>query len=434
MVLVVSAGASAETFKLDLKRLEDRTELSPSHRLYRATESQHFYMDPRRGGNQRGLPTFSDLVKKEPAKYECDKAFRFVVPLGSDYFACVLDASKPEAEGYDLLYFDGNHNGDLTDDGVVKARSFSASSRRYWYTCGFPRVDVAIRVEDQRLEYAFILTSHLYDREVYASLQAGAYREGEITLCGKRHRIVVLDYNANGRFDDKIRIDNRWQPPEDGVWATMGDVVFVDPDTTMTSSRIGRRDRQSASELISIDDRFYELQISPAGDAITLTPSGLPTGMVAFDHGWSQAVLYGEHGFVKITAGKSKTVPVPVGDWRLLTYGIDLAPLAQEVTARSASAYQARPTILWARGTSNTSTLRVERGKTTPVPFGPPYRPVVKPSQSQEDWVWLSLRLMGRAGEVCEDLYVDGDRPSPPTFTITGPNRKVVARGNFKYG
>jgi hypothetical protein len=211
-------------------------------------------------------------------------------------------------------------------------------------------------------------------------------------------------------------------------------VVSAGADAETFKLELKRLDRQSASELISINDRFYELQISPTGDVITLTPSALPTGLVTFDCDRSQAVLYGEHGVVQVAGGKSQAVPMPVSEWRLLTYGIDLTPMARELAARSPTAPPAHPTILSTRGTNNTSTLRVEKGKTIPLPFGPPYRPVVTPLRSQGDWVWLDVRLIGRAGEVCEDLYVNGERPNPPRFAITGPNRKLVARGSFEYG
>ena len=37
----------------------------------------------------------------------------------------------------------------------------------------------------------------------YVSLSSAAYRHGEITLDGKTKRVLLVDYNSNGRFNDQ---------------------------------------------------------------------------------------------------------------------------------------------------------------------------------------------------------------------------------------
>jgi hypothetical protein len=44
------------------------------------------------------------------------------------------------------------------------------------------------------------------------------------------------------------------------------------------------------------------------------------------------------------------------------------------------------------------------------------------------------MSLIGSAGEVCNNLMVNGSRPGKPAFTITDDKDKVVENGNFEYG
>ena len=115
------------------------------------------------------------------------------------------------------------------------------------------------------------------------SLSAAAYREGDITLEGKKHHVVLLDFNSNGRFDDQIEIQKNIHTPDGRVYPRQGDMLLIDPNPNnpgydlpydVTTSDC----RHHVSKLIAIDGRFYDLKISPAGDKLTLTPAALPLG------------------------------------------------------------------------------------------------------------------------------------------------------------
>ena len=219
-VLVVAAQASAETATLQLKRLEatgrpgvvySRSSLD---RVYRMTYPQHFYMRIREEGEKvtgSAEAAFSRVIKTEPEKYQLKHPFRGVARLGGQEYGFVLDAKDAESSGYSRLYFDFHHNGDLTDDKPVdaveaKGRYPVSSSYRYH---SFPRVDVTLALDGQKLDYSFFLTvySRMTGKSGYASasLNAAAYREGEITLDGKTRRVVLLDYNSNGCFNDQCK-------------------------------------------------------------------------------------------------------------------------------------------------------------------------------------------------------------------------------------
>jgi hypothetical protein len=90
-----------------------------------------------------------------------------------------------------------------------------------------------------------------------------------------------------------------------------------------------------------------------------------------------------------------------------------------------------------ARGTTKYKPVAVRKGETVPLPFGPPYKPLVEGRVSR--WAAgaeasLSMSLVGSGGETVSNLVVDGYRPPKPELTITKAKGEVVQRGSFEYG
>ena len=116
---------------------------------------------------------------------------------------------------YERLYFDVNHNGDLTDDQVIEAKAAQSMPANY-ANAAFPAVDLKIDVDGVQVAYAFTMSVYSYAAEEYsyanASLNAAAYREGEMVIDGKNRRVVVVDSNSNGRYDDQSGIDEQSPP------------------------------------------------------------------------------------------------------------------------------------------------------------------------------------------------------------------------------
>jgi len=384
-----------------------------------------------------GQTDFSKVVVKEP-KYKYARPFKGVAKLGTQEFGFAFDVDSSASTTtrstrvrYTHLYFDSNGNGDLTDDEPVKAESNSSS---YSY---FPRVDVTIDVDGTKVDYAFYMRTYSsssgYSR---AYLYGAAYREGEITLNGEKKRIVLVDSNSNAQFDDAT-----------------GDAIFIDPDpnagvyaySDMTMNDV----QQPVGKLVNIDNRFYDMELSPAGDKLTLTPSSAPVGYVSNPNKGFRALMQGEQGILKISAGESGKSPLPVGDWKLLSYTIDgtVKPEAKEEegsllnTLSEALVQSNSSTPRWsfisARPASSLTAVNVREGETIDLPFGPPYRPIVKVSRTSGSAgnrvAYLSLSLVGTGGEAVSNIMVNGTRPGVPEFTITSDEEKV-AQGKFRYG
>ena len=192
---LVTAGYT-ETVTLELKKLDDLKNRSDvqnaSDTLFRRTSSQGFSYQ------QNEKKDFSALIKKEKKEYQCKYPFKGALHLGNDDYAFVLDSSDIKAKGYDLLLFDKNKNGDLTDDEVIRAKSLTGGMPNGQVSADreFPKIELPIQAGEQKFEYAFFF--QVYSQFVensgqesipfYASarINAAAYREGEIQVNGKK--------------------------------------------------------------------------------------------------------------------------------------------------------------------------------------------------------------------------------------------------------
>jgi hypothetical protein len=535
-VLAAVGDARGESCTLQLKRVAPRNRVTAADYQFQATYPQSFYLqvqDAKAPGQTRvqiagqedPQTAFRRIVKKEPAKYACPHPFRGVAKLGTQEFAFVFDAvgAKPEepaakpdskpgkgsgetekakpglleslgraltggaaepetpaqmipkAIAYNRLYFDLNHNGDLTDEKVIEAEGAGGMyfSANYAYA-QFPPVTVPLQVDGVKFDYTFTMTVNSQAQgaglvSAWGSLNAGAYREGEITLDGKPHRVVLIDFNSNGRFDDQIKGRDDVATRDGEVYPAFGDVLLVDPETSpavfvnpydVTASE----HRYLLSKLVDLDGKFYDVLVSPAGDKLTLAPAKLSLGAVTNANDRFTAMVYGEQGFVKIRGGKSQPVPLPAGSWKLLSYTIDQTPspepkpeagekkdaagggtsqtgllgaLAKALGVGDAGmAVSQRPllTRVSAQATKDYKPVAVRAGATAELPFGPPYKPVVRVDYAQAGQAQLGLQLIGCAGERCTDMSVRGERPPVPQFKISDPKGEVVYQGNFKYG
>jgi hypothetical protein len=532
-ILAVVAAAWAETATLELKRLSSPSQpgvYSPSDYIYLETYPQMFFFTLEPQGKKAAQPANADqttafkrLVKKEP-KYACDHPLRGVIKLGSQEFAFVLDAvatpaskdgkadadkAKSPSKGsktdsavdklkekpakataprvaapYNRLHLDFKHTGDLTDHEVVKADAaqpvdIGDANCSYWQI-EFPRIDVTLDVDGTKLDYSFFFNGMMYlsPANSYTSfrLNSAVYREGDITLEGKKHHLVLLDFNSNGRFDDETKITKIKTmiggKPAEEIYPQQGDMLLVDLspsnrgldspyDITMGSNR------RYVSKLVDIDGCFYDLKVSPAGDKITLTRSTAPLGSVSNPNDGFRALIYGEQGLLSIRGNKGTPVPVPAGKWKLLSYTIDrteapkpnepaekkdgeqagekdspVQALATKLIAMLRSARQARMaarprySLVSARAGADYKAVEVRKGETVQLPFGPPYKPVVTADYYADGNKQLSLgmSLVGSAGEVCTNLVTEGGRPPTPEFTITDAKGKAVQEGSFAYG
>jgi len=461
-----AATAAAETCELEMKKVEDVSRFGNTmmYNMLRWVSQQSFWTDL---GSERPdvEEQFRKLVKKQPAKYETDKPFRCVARFGKGEYGLVFDSTDLKKKGFNRLYFDRNGNGDLTDDEVIKAASSNSMQWNDGVQTTFAMLTVPIKADGSEYDYSFNVEVQVYGQSPHrwaqASIQSAVYREGEITVEGQKRRVCLVDFNSNGRFDDLYKVNTEVQTPDGRIWPTDGDILLIDPqkissninwyDPTVNDSRL------YVSKIVNIGDKFFDLNIAPAGDKLTLTASKAAVGHIVNPNAEYSAIVYGDPGLLRIRGKRNTPVALPEGEWKLLSYSIDLTnasqpasqPAAQK-TARKGGLFRrllgsvvgvdegsrAGPTMVSASATKGFKPVTVKNGRTAVLAFGPPYKPTVQVEewQRQPNSAALSMVLVGSAGEICTNLMVKGDRPEAPTFAIVAPGGEIVERGKFEYG
>ena len=459
--------AHAETCEMKLKKTEDlSSRIDPNIRnMLMWTSSQSFWTDL--SGERADIEQeFRKVVKKQPEKYQCEKPFRCVARLGGEPYGMVFDSTDFNKKGYDRLHFDKNRNGDLTDDEVIKATSTGSREWNQGVYTEFAPLTLSIKAGGSEYDYSFKVTTEVYgsgeQKWCQASLQSVVYREGEITLDGKKRPVYLLDFNSNGRFDDLYTVNREIQSNDNRVWPSDGDILLIDP--SMKSAEINWYDptvndsRLYVSKIITINNKFHDLTISPTGDKLTIEPSKAAVGYVKNSKADFRAMVYNDAGILRIGGAKGAPIPLPEGQWRLLSYTIDLTVTSQpatkpaEKTERKGGLFRRlfssvvgsggdsidmpQPTMVSAAGNRDYKPVTVKKGETIELPFGPPYKPAVRVEEwrRSKDRAELSMVLTGSAGEICTDLRVKGDRPDAPTFAIVAGDGEIVERGKFEYG
>ncbi|MGA2059842.1 MAG: hypothetical protein ABSG67_05130 [Thermoguttaceae bacterium] len=523
-------AARAETCNLEIKKLESRGIRSPNDYIYRATGSQTFQAQIGPEGKSRVInfggeadqtAKFKQIVKKEP-KYESDHPFRGVAKFGTQEYAFALDTALTESEkkekseekdaksetdvaksqpakslagtllqalsgsdqaetqkpmkavGFNRLYFDTNHNGDLTDDKVIEAEAMPGIVIGGSYAqFQFPRVDVTIDVDGTSVDYAFFLTGYVNAQRDFSfaivQINSAAYREGDLTLDGKKRHVVLIDNNSNGRFDDENKISKTIMRSGGALYPEQGDMLLVDPNQGATGytspyDATANSYQHYVSKMVDIDGRYYNLKISPAGDKLTLDPASVSLGKITNPNSHFNAVIYNDSAFLKIVGEKDTPISIPEGEWKLLSYTIDLTnvpapekPVEKKNEEKEKSGISAlglalesllgtsnpiapgrRFSYVTAEATAKYKPVKVREGETAEFPFGPPYKPTVTLDYFQgggeNKQASLGMTLFGSAGEVVSNMMVNGARPSKPEFTIKDPKGEVVQSGSFEYG
>jgi hypothetical protein len=482
--VVIAAGlcgpnrSLAESCSLELKKLDSGGRFSAGNGLFQITDSQDFFLawtseeDQPQGAKVAIAPVvgegearFRQVVKKQPVKYQSKHPLRAVARLGSGEYAFVFDVKDAKTRGYDRLYFDLNHNGDLTDDKPIDGSSRQMSAD--FALASFPRIDLKLEAGGTKFDYAFLMRVYCNSSKQFcyasASLNAAAYREGQITIAGKKRQVALVDFNSNGRFDDEMRIDENVHSPDGELHVAPSDRLVLDPhsSTDYGYDLADAENQRAVSKLVDIDGKFYRMSVTPAGDRLTLTPVDLPTGELVGPAESFRGVVLGSEGCLVVRATSSAPARLPVGAWRVLSYRIEQTepgkddkkakpepPGAKPKPESSPSLLTSVLSALFglpttqgpaacsvsAQATEHCKPLEIRKGERTKAELGPPYRPVVKAFATGDGQGHLALSIVGSGGEICRDMRIGTRRPPAPEFKILDPKGEVVQRGQFSYG
>ncbi len=380
-----------------------------------------------------------------------------LLKLGDTERLAIYDRINSEDQFYTRLYLDMNANGDLTDDAPMD-KPAGPSSRPY-FQVGFPQVDLTYQVGGKTLPNRIALSAAFYFMSPDASQRFSpenlkqhlrlncsiqACYEGSFALDGATWYCYLSDGTGNGLYNDGPEV------PENFRQNMMTDYpVFFSSDNLFL-----RKDKNFSgyeginfSPRLLIKNTLYEVVVDlPAGKMI-LTPRTENLVPVQLPMETEKLALYDEQTkqSVSLIIPESR-VNIPAGNY-----------IAAGYTVYRKEENNGPNWRIGARCSSRSQPVAVNNSAPVVLKYGEPYNASVSiPPWVRENFgrgmsqVNLSLLLQGAGNEIISDLAcLSGEgvspsrlplsarnrtRPQEASFTISGPDGKIVKQGTFEYG
>lgn len=388
------------------------------------------------------------------------------VPLGDSQFMAVIERWKETGRDRYRLHFDGNGNGDLTDDPTIDARlcrmhlgevvlgeSIRAGDQLFLARFEHP-FTVEYRLGDRLLPYRLELLLQIWnpdrapeEREPGPALveefggsglilRTDSGWRGEFDLGDERYRVMLGDYNGNGRFDDVAG-----SMPEGALLRLDGDMLFLTKEEEFSG-----REFCFFGDRLLLGERLFEVRVDLPHRRLHLLPYEGTRVPLTLPLPPEHLLLRGREaggGVALIHPGE--TPHVPPGDYRIVRYDA----IREEATGDRWH--------LIARGSSEAPFVAVTDPANNRLPMGEPFTAVAEvpahagasfdelPAERRQ--VPVEFRLEGAGGEHVDGLRRlsgtnsevemssrSGSRPREPRYTVFTSDGGLVTQGTFEYG
>ena len=213
------------------------------------------------------------------------------------YLWMALDRAG-ESGPWDQLYIDTNGNGQLDDETVVAAHRTEGSSSY------FGPVKVVFEVEDGPVSYHLNVRVYTFNNQIQqVYIYSGGWYEGEITVAGQKMYCMLIDYNANGTFNDTSQVPNNCDRIRIG--------------------KKGTRDTGYVGKYVEVDNTLYRIEIARDGAFITLTKAeDVKFGNVRIPETITEFSVGGENGLFT-RKPENGLASLPVGTYRINSWSAD---------------------------------------------------------------------------------------------------------------
>ena len=319
--------------------------------------------------------------------------FRWSSPMAKNgYLFIALDRAS-EAGARDLLYIDSNGDGNLKDETTIEAYK-AEKSHAY-----FGPVKVTFEAEDGPIVYH--LNLRLCDhgkRWLYVS--SGGWYEGTITVGQEKKYCMLIDYNANGTFNDKSLNSNE------------SDRIRIGKEGAEYTRFIGN--------YVEIDDKLYRSGIARDGAYIKLTRAEDVTfGNIRLPESITEVSLGGENGQFTFKP-ENGTGSVPVGEYRIDHWSIE----RKDDTGNNWKAE--------GRGFSEKGLFNITEAEETELSIGEPIISTLD-ARDRSGTYSFSQNLKGKLGESIQ-ITRNGKRTLPPKLRIKSEDGQYDRTYDFRYG
>ena len=356
------------------------------------------------GGGTTLAPTTARPAGVELPELLADDALfaKWVTPMAADgYLWLAFDRSKAHGP-YDRLYIDANGDGSLADETALPPYLARKQGRGQGQAT-FAPVEVSFVVDDGPVSYALKLD--LYEQgnnRTYLSASAACWYGGSIEVAGEALDCQLIDYNANGTFDDQS-------------------MNFAQIDRVRLGTGRSAVER-FVGKYMQIKGSLYHATTARDGAFITLTPAtDVALGAVRVPDGVSQLTLGGLNGVLQVDVadgvGRLPVGKYHVHEWRL------------EREDDKGVRWQ-----LTAKGSPAGTVVDLAEDNTVELTLGEPLvATVTDRALGRGGQHSFSQTLVGRLGEQIE-LTRNGKTPAAPKLRIVNEDGSYDKVFRFEYG
>ena len=330
---------------------------------------------------------------KLPAFKHAEPLFaKWATPMAKGGFVWMALDGKRKRGQHDRLIIDANGNGDLSDDEAVKAFSAHQSGAQ------FGPVRVVLPGEDGPVTYHLHARSYSQPNYRRLYIQPACWYEGDVRIGGKTWRCQLVDFNANGTFDDT------------SATGSQTDRIRIGTGDDFETHFVGK--------YVQVDGALYAVSPARDGAFVSLTPrTDVPMGTVQLTAQVTRFLAAGENGLFTVESADG-TGRLPAGTYRLYRWELE------RKDERGA---------LWkAQGSGSSKAFEIRKGKTTELAFGEPLTATVKATKTGATHRF-DQSLRGSLGESVS-LTRNGSRPSAPKLRITNAAGDYDKTFTFEYG
>ena len=377
------------------------------------------------------------------------------IRLGETRFTLALDLQAKDDRFPTRIFFDRNHNRDLTDDPVLDGKANFSRDGDYCTVSFATYPDVLFEQNGCVFPYTleFLLSGGSLKEADLAqaedSLSQGvsfrvrsrcAYA-GFFDLAGETYRVVLGDRNCNGSFADSARVNSyALKSAERREFYTQGDSFCL-----TQGDRPSRDDEFLLGHHLLIGERLFEVAIDTFADTLTLSPVAEGRLPLKLAQAPERMLLQNEKSEQCVMMFRPGTVArIPAGSFRLLNY---------QLRSMGGDGDQ---WLLGANGTSVSPRVTLAEGQAEQtLQFGEPFtyyatvadNTIKRYRQNRERGVRIGFEIEGQGRESVNALALlsgtpraislsqkNTTRPLEPKYTIVKTTGEKAQSGGFEYG
>jgi hypothetical protein len=299
-------------------------------------------------------------------------------------------------DGRNKLFIDSNGNGHLDDESAIEAYGSDQDS---FYLFG--PVKVVFQGQDGPVTYH--LNIEFYDRPDVKRLlvRTAGWYEGTITIAGQKKQCMLIDYNANGAFNDRS-------------------VNFGECDRIQIGGTEAQETR-FVGNYIEVDGTLYSSEIARDGAYVKFAKAeGVKVGTVRLPESITELAAGGENGLFILKPEKGQCT-LPVGKYRIEHWTIQRSD-DKDAEWKLQGAYF-----------GDAGVFDVNEARAAELSIGEPIICTLQASQREPENYYFRQELKGRLGERIE-LTRNNARPQPPKVRIKNKDGEYDRTFTFEYG